>query len=139
MQQNAFLLLNFLQIETGTSFIGELNESAKKKGGHRRFDGVVAGEASTTLPGLWCECAKSRAARQNRRGQRRRRGRLSTVPSGPDPVRSLTIKFERNRWRWSQMARAFGRSISHAVPSRRISTPFTEIGRDEGVNRGMSF
>ena len=56
------------QIETGTSFIGELNESAKKKGGHRRFDGVVAGEASTTLPGLWCECAKSRAARQNRRG-----------------------------------------------------------------------
>ena len=30
--------------------------------------GVVAGEASTTLPGLWCECAKSRAARQNRRG-----------------------------------------------------------------------
>ena len=101
--------------------------------------GVVAGEASTTLPGLWCECAKSRAARQNRRGWRRRRGRLSTVPSGPDPVRSLTIKFERNRWRWSQMASAFGRSISHAVPGRRISTPFTEIGRDEGVNRGMSF
>jgi len=101
--------------------------------------GVVAGEASTTLPGLWCECAKSRAARQNRRGSRRRRGRLSTVPSGPDPERSLTIKFERNRWRWSQMASAFGRSISHAVPGRRISTPFTEIGRDEGVNRGMSF
>ena len=101
--------------------------------------GVVAGEASTTLPGLWCECAKSRAARQNRRGQRRRRGRLSTAPSVQDPVRSFTIKFERNRWRWSQMASAFGRSISHAVPGRRISTPFTEIGRDEGVNRGMSF
>ena len=33
------------------------------------------------------------------------------------------------------MASAFGRSISHAVPGRRISTPFTEIGRDEGVNR----
>ena len=30
--------------------------------------GVVAREASTTLPGLWCECAKLRAARQNRRG-----------------------------------------------------------------------
>ena len=37
------------------------------------------------------------------------------------------------------MASAFGRSISHAVPGRRIRTPFTEIGRDEGVNRGMSF
>ena len=45
MQQNAFLLLDFLQIETETSLRGELNESAKKKGGHRRFDGVVAGEA----------------------------------------------------------------------------------------------
>ena len=56
--------------------------------------------------------------------------------SGTQP---LTIKFERNRWRWSQMASVFGRSISHAVPGRRISTPFTEIGRDEGVNRGMSF
>ena len=41
MQQNGFLSLDFLQIETGTSFMGELNESAKKKGGHRRFDGVV--------------------------------------------------------------------------------------------------
>ena len=30
-------------------------------------------------------------------------------------------------------------SISHAVPGRRRSTQFTEIGRDEGVNRGMSF
>jgi hypothetical protein len=68
LQQNAFLSLDFLQIETGTSLRGELNESAKKKGGHRRFDGIVAGEASTTLPGLRCECAKSRAARQNRRG-----------------------------------------------------------------------
>ena len=26
-------------------------------------------------------------------------------------------------------------SISHAVPGRRRSTQFTEIGRDEGVNR----
>ena len=51
MQLNAFLILDFLQIETGTSLRKELNEieSAKKKGGHRRFDGVVAGEASTTL------------------------------------------------------------------------------------------
>ena len=30
------------------------------------------------------------------------------------------------------MGSAFGRSISHAIPGRRRSTQFTEIGRDEG-------
>lgn len=34
MQQNAFLSLDFLQIETGTSLRRELNESAKKKDMH---------------------------------------------------------------------------------------------------------
>ena len=46
MQQNGFPILDFLQIETGTSLRGELNESAKKRGGHRRFDGVVAGDGA---------------------------------------------------------------------------------------------
>ena len=58
--------------------------------------GVVAGEASTTLPGLWCGCAKSRAARQNRRVR-------GAAGAGSRRFRAVRIRYAASRSNLSEI------------------------------------